>query len=54
MKIGDQISVIDENLEGKIISIKGDTVTFEDEFGFSYQYSISKIVLKNSALYVIL
>ena len=36
MKIGDKVSVIDEDLSGKIISILGDEIQLQDEHGFEY------------------
>ncbi|WP_299178647.1 Smr/MutS family protein [uncultured Chryseobacterium sp.] len=51
MKIGDKVSVVDEDLGGVITSVHGDMVVFKDEFGFTYQYSKEKLVPKNSSLY---
>lgn len=51
MKIGDHISVIDENLSGVITSVRGEMVVFRDDFGFTHQYHKSKIVERNPDLY---
>ena len=37
MKIGDKVSVVDEDLNGIITSVKGNIVVFKDEYGFTYQ-----------------
>ena len=51
MKIGDLVSVVDENLEGSVTSIQGNMVIFKDEFGFTYQYPQEKLVQKNAEIY---
>lgn len=51
MKIGDKVSVIDENLNGTITSLHGNLVDFKDEFGFVYQYPKEKLVLRNENFY---
>ena len=51
MKIGDQVSVIDEDLSGMVTSVHGDIVVFKDEHGFTYQYPIGKLVQPNQTLY---
>lgn len=51
MKIGDLVAVIDEDLEGKITSVQGNTICFQDEHGFNYQYPTEKVVLRETALY---
>jgi hypothetical protein len=51
MKIGDKISVIDENLSGIIVSIFGNRVIFSDEHGFEHQYTKGKLVLQNHSIY---
>lgn len=51
MKIGDHVSVIDEDLEGKITSVKQDTVYFKDDHGFVHEYQKEKLVLKNASIY---
>lgn len=51
MKIGDKVSVVDEDLSGVITSVNGNIVVFKDEYGFTYQYPKTKLVPKNSDLY---
>jgi Smr domain len=51
VKIGDQISVLDENLSGIITSVNGNIVVFKDEYGFTYQYPKEKLVPKNASIY---
>ena len=51
MKIGDAVSVIDDQLKGKIINIKGKKVTIEDEHGFPYEYDISELVPQETKIY---
>lgn len=51
MKIGNWISVIDEDLSGKITSVKGNIVVFQDEYGFTHQIEKEKLVLRNHQLY---
>lgn len=51
MKIGDKVSVVDEDLSGVVTSVKGDIVVFKDEYGFTYQYSKEKLVPKISDFY---
>ena len=38
MKIGDKVSVIDEDLEGTLVSVKDKTAVFEDSHGFRHEY----------------
>lgn len=51
MKIGDRVSVIDEDLSGKIISILGDEIQLKDEHGFEYFFHQSRVVVQNEAFY---
>ncbi|GEN73992.1 hypothetical protein CLA01_40640 [Chryseobacterium lathyri] len=51
MKIGDKVSVVDEDLSGIITSVNGNIVVFKDEYGFTYQYPKEKLVPKNAELY---
>lgn len=51
MKIGDSVSVIDDNLKGKITAIKGKKVTIEDEHGFPYEYDAQELVLQEAEIY---
>ncbi|WP_312076630.1 Smr/MutS family protein [Chryseobacterium sp.] len=51
MKIGDKVSVVDEDLSGEITSVHGNVVVFKDEYGFTYQYPKEKLVPKNAGIY---
>ncbi|GAA4159805.1 hypothetical protein GCM10022217_23100 [Chryseobacterium ginsenosidimutans] len=51
MKIGDKVSVVDEDLSGVVTSVNGNTVVFKDEYGFTYQYPKEKLVPKISEFY---
>lgn len=51
MNIGDTISVVDDNLSGILTAIHRNTVIFEDEYGFSHEVPVDKVVPKNAALY---
>lgn len=51
MKIGDKVSVVDEDLNGVVTSVKGNIVAFRDDFGFIHQYSKGKLVPKNTSFY---
>lgn len=43
--INDSVSVIDETIKGKVVSVNGSLVVIEDEDGFDRSYSSSKLVL---------
>lgn len=51
MKKGDKISVIDEDLKGTIIAVRGMAVIFEDEYGFTHEYPAQKLVVRNYNIY---
>jgi hypothetical protein len=51
MKIGDKVSVVDEDLSGVVTSVNGNNVVFKDEYGFTYQYPKEKLVPKISEFY---
>lgn len=51
MKIGNKVSVVDEDLSGVITSVNGNIVTFKDEYGFTYQYPKEKLVPKDAEIY---
>jgi hypothetical protein len=51
MKIGDKVSVVDEDLSGVVTSVKGNIVVFKDEYGFTHQYPKEKLVPKISDFY---
>lgn len=42
-KIGDQVAVVDETLEGTVVKIKGNTITINSE-GFEYNFDKKEIV----------
>ncbi|MFK5981901.1 MAG: DNA mismatch repair protein MutS [Flavobacteriaceae bacterium] len=50
MKIGDKVSVLDEDISGEIIRISGIEITIVDTDGFKCQYSKNEIVVINSHL----
>ncbi len=43
-QIGDQVAVIDENIEGIILDVSGDQVVIETQEGLSFSYSSKEIV----------
>lgn len=47
MKIGDKISVLDEDISGKIIAISGELITIIDADGFELQYAKKELVTEN-------
>lgn len=51
MKTGDAVSVIDDTLTGKIVKLKGDLATVEDEHGFTHEFSVDRLVLRDTELY---
>ncbi|KMQ70759.1 Smr/MutS family protein [Chryseobacterium koreense] len=51
MKIGDTVSVVDEDLKGTITSVHGETVVFRDEYGFTHHYKKNELVLQNPTIY---
>ncbi|MDO4225782.1 MAG: Smr/MutS family protein [Bergeyella zoohelcum] len=51
MKIGDKVSVVDEDLAGVITSVHTDTIVFQDDFGFTHQYPKDKLVVQDADLY---
>lgn len=51
MKIGDKISVIDDNLKGTITSVNGEVVVFKDEHGFTHKEKKEKLVLQDPEIY---
>ena len=51
MKIVDSVSITDENLKGKIISILGEKIQIQDEHGFEYFFHQSRVVVQNEAFY---
>ena len=51
MKAGDKVSVLNDNLKGKIIKIHKNLITIEDEYGFEHTYPSSEIVPSEADLY---
>ena len=51
MKVGDLVSVIDENLKGKVLKIIAQQVKIEDEHGFTYNFSKDKLTIIDADLY---
>ena len=51
MKIGNKVSVVDEDLSGIVTSVNGNIVVFKDEYGFTHQYPKEKLVPKDIDLY---
>ena len=51
MKIGDLVSVLDDQLKGKIIGIKGNKVLIEDEHRFEHEYEAKELVLQKTEIY---
>ena len=51
MKIGDRISVVDEDLEGTVISVDDNLVTFTTLDGFDMQFDISQLVVLNDQMH---
>ncbi|MEH6537495.1 MAG: Smr/MutS family protein [Psychroserpens sp.] len=43
-KIGDKVSVLDEDISGIITKISGDAITIETEDGFDMDFSISEVI----------
>ncbi|MDH6252282.1 hypothetical protein M2347_002009 [Chryseobacterium sp. H1D6B] len=51
MKIGDKVSVVDEDLIGVVTSVNGNIVVFKDSYGFTYQYPKEKLVSNSASIY---
>jgi hypothetical protein len=51
MKVGDLVSVIDENLKGKFSRLLLNQVKIEDEHGFTYHFSKDKLTIIDADLY---
>lgn len=51
MKTGDKVSVLNDNLKGKIIKINKNLITIEDEYGFEHTYPAAEIVPAEADLY---
>ncbi len=50
MKVGDKVSVLDEDISGKIITISGDLITIVDIDGFNLQYAKKELVTDNHGI----
>ena len=50
MKIGDKISVLDEDISGNITAISKDKITIIDSDGFEHQYYKKELVLESNDL----
>jgi len=50
MKIGDKVSVLDENISGEIIHVNGIKITIVDTDGFECQYIKNELVVINNHL----
>jgi dsDNA-specific endonuclease/ATPase MutS2 len=44
LKVGDAVSVLDENLKGTIIKIIGDNITIETTEGFELEFSANELI----------
>ncbi len=51
IEIGSYVTVIDDTIRGKVLSINAEKVQIEDEHGFLYSYFINELVLVNDELY---
>ena len=51
MQIGEKVSVIDDNLKGKVIKISVDQVKIEDEHGFVHNFPKEKLIVIDPNLY---
>jgi len=45
-KIGEEVSVLNDSIYGKVISINNKIITIEDQFGFDRKYKIEQLVLR--------
>lgn len=51
MKVGDKVSLIDDDLRGTILKIIADQVKIQDEHGFTYDFPKNKLTLVDAKLY---
>jgi len=49
MKIGDNVSVLDEDISGKVSNVLNGSITIVDEHGFEYQYNGNELVIENNS-----
>ena len=50
MKLGDYVSVLDEDVSGKVVSIVGNKITIIDLDGFQQQYLKNELVFQSGEL----
>ena len=50
LKIGDTVSVLDENLKGIVVAVTENTALLQDEYGFEREYKHSELVKYDSIL----
>ena len=50
MKLGDYVSVLDEDVSGKVVSIVGNKITIIDLDGFQQQYLKNELVFQPGEL----
>ncbi|MBQ4804494.1 Smr/MutS family protein [Aquimarina sp. MMG015] len=48
IKVGDVVSVLDEPISGKVISVEGNNVTIESNDGFDMMFSVNELVKEES------
>ena len=51
MKIGDRVSVIDEDLLGEITTVIGNEIIIQDTSGFTHRYKKTEVVLRDVDFY---
>lgn len=51
MKKGDIVTVLDENLDGTVISVQGTKVVFRDKHGFTHRYESKQLLIRDNDLY---
>lgn len=51
MKVGDKVSVVNDNLKGHIINIEKFRVIVEDEYAFEHNFKPEEIVVQDADLY---
>ncbi|MCF6306905.1 MAG: Smr/MutS family protein [Flavobacteriaceae bacterium] len=49
MKIGDKVSVLDEDISGEVSNVINGIFTIIDEHGFEYQYNENELVIENNS-----
>lgn len=51
MKIGDSVAAVDDDLNGIVTSVHGETVVFRDQHGFTHQFRKNQLVIQHPELY---